>query len=114
MIEIRVIEGYSEHALKAMLERIREVAPRELTYGKESDLDTVDVNIETAVRSGSYLKYLEYSESFTNDLWIVIRSSGYDAYYQGERYSGESLDEIIHDMFYKPDLGIEICSSRRS
>lgn len=109
MIEIRLIEGYSEHALKAMLERIKEVAPRELTYGKEAGMNNVDVNIEDV---GSRRSYESVSKLFDKDLWMIIRSSGYDAYYQGEKYSGESLAEIIHDMFYKPDLGIEVCSSR--
>ncbi|AAO47566.1 putative non-cytoplasmic protein [Staphylococcus phage 812] len=98
MIEIRLTEDYNDLSLKALLKRIKRVAPRELTYGLEADMDTTDVNIGDSVPSRGL--YVEYSERFTRDLWIIVHPSGYDAYYQGEKYGGESLDEIIHDMFY--------------
>ncbi|VEV88418.1 hypothetical protein [Staphylococcus phage Stab21] len=95
MIEIRLDEDYSDFNLKILLKRIKRVAPRELTYGIEAVTDTVDVNIEDAVPPG----VIGYSKRFTEDLWVVITRKSIVAYYQGERYSGESLDEIIHDMF---------------
>ena len=46
MIEIRLVEDYDKSQLKFILEKIKGVAPRELTYGVEAGMDTVDVNIE--------------------------------------------------------------------
>ncbi|ARM69061.1 hypothetical protein vBSauCG_144 [Staphylococcus phage vB_Sau_CG] len=97
MIEIKLEEDYSDFNLKVLLKRIKRVAPRELTYAIEADIDTVDVNIEPV---NPYRDYKHTSEIDDSDLFMIVRPSGYDAYYQGESYRGESLDEIIHDMFY--------------
>ncbi|QKE56062.1 hypothetical protein METROID_235 [Staphylococcus phage Metroid] len=97
MIEIRLDKNYSDFVLKFTLKIIKDRAPRELTYGMEADIDTVDVNIEDV---NPYRDYKHTSEIDDSDLFMIVRPSGYDAYYQGESYRGESLDEIIHDMFY--------------
>ncbi|WBF81114.1 hypothetical protein FMLHJGGC_00061 [Staphylococcus phage BSwM-KMM1] len=46
MIEIRLVEDYDKSQLKFMLKKIKRVAPRELTYAMEAEMNTVDVNIE--------------------------------------------------------------------
>ncbi|QKV30543.1 hypothetical protein [Staphylococcus phage ESa1] len=96
MIEIRLDEDYSDLSLKVLLKRIKKVAPRELTYAIKA-FEDVDVNIEPV---NPYNNYRELSKGYVNDLWIVVHYSGYGAYYRGEEYRGESLDEIMHDMFY--------------
>ncbi|QEM41253.1 hypothetical protein CPT_Maine_003 [Staphylococcus phage Maine] len=96
MIEIRLDNNYSDFNLKVLLKRIKRVAPRELTYGIES-VEDIDVNVEPV---NPYSDYEHLSEVYVSDLFIVITLNDFVAYYQGERYSGESLDEIIHDMFY--------------
>lgn len=101
MIEIRLTKDYDKNQLKFILGRIKEVAPRELTYAMEAEINTVDVNIEDVLPFKPPQEYERYSNLLEDDLWIVILESGYVAYYQGESYSGESLDEIIHDMFYE-------------
>lgn len=95
MIEIRLVKNYDKSQLKFILERIKNVAPRELTYGVETGMDTVDVNIEDSAKNPDYE---HYSRVFDKDLWIVILEIGSIAYYQGESYSGESLNELIYDM----------------
>lgn len=95
MIEIKLEEDYSDFNLKILLKRIKRVAPRELTYAIEA-FEDVDVNIEPV---NPYSDYEHLSEVYVSDLFMVVYHSGCYAYYQGERYSGESLDEIIHDMF---------------
>lgn len=99
MIEIRLVEDYDKSQLKFILEKIRSVSPRELTYAMEAEIDTVDVNIEDVLPFKSPQEYERYSKLLDDDLWIVIFQGSYIAYYQGESYSGESLDEIIYDMF---------------
>ncbi|WVH13427.1 hypothetical protein [Staphylococcus phage LSA2302] len=101
MIEIRLTKDYDKNQLKFMLEKIKSVAPRELTYAVEAEIDTVDVNIGDILPFKPSQEYERYSNLLEDDLWIVILESGYVAYYQGESYGGESLDEIIHDMFYE-------------
>lgn len=100
MIEIRLTKDYDKSQLKFILERIKKVAPRELTY---SLVETVGVDV--CIREKNYTIYANdyerISRDFEYDLWIVIFKAGYVAYYQGESYGGESLDEIIHDMFYE-------------
>ena len=99
MIEIRLVEGYDKKQMKFILEKIKRVAPRELTYDIEAGIDSVDVNIEDVLPHKSPQEYEIYSRLFEEDLWIVIRESGYIAYWGGDKYSGESLDEIIYSMF---------------
>lgn len=99
MIEIRLVEDYNKSQLKFILEKIKSVAPRELTYAMEAEIDTVDVNIEDVLPFKSPQEYERYSKLLDGDLWIVIFQGSYIAYYQGESYGGESLDEIIYDMF---------------
>ena len=99
MIEIRLVEGYDKKQMKFILEKIKRVAPRELTYDIEAGIDSVDVNIEDVLPHKSPQEYEIYSRLFGEDLWIVIFQGSYIAYYQGESYGGESLDEIIYDMF---------------
>ena len=99
MIEIRLVEGYDKKQMKFILEKIKRVAPRELTYDIEAGMDTVDVNIEDVLPHKSPQEYEIYSRLFEEDLWIVILESGYIAYWGGDKYSGESLDEIIYNMF---------------
>ena len=99
MIEIRLVEGYDKKQMKFILEKIKRVAPRELTYDIEAGIDSVDVNIEDVLPHKSPQEYEIYSRLFEEDLWIVIFQGSYIAYYQGESYGGESLDEIIYDMF---------------
>lgn len=99
MIEIRLVKDYDKSQLKFILDKIKEVAPRELTYGMEAGIDTVDVNIKDATTPVTHRRYKRYSEEYFNYLWIVIFQGSYTTYYQGESYSGESLDEIIYDMF---------------
>ncbi|WBF81691.1 hypothetical protein [Staphylococcus virus vB_SurM-PSU5] len=99
MIEIRLVEDYDKSQLKFILEKIRSVSPRELTYAMEAEIDTVDVNIEDVLPFKSPQEYERYSKLLDDDLWIVIFQGSYIAYYQGESYSRESLDEIIYDMF---------------
>lgn len=97
MIEIRLVKGYKESQLKFILEKIKSVAPRELTYGvKSSD---VDINIEDKNSIVYATDYSRISNRFPNTLWIVVGLTSYVAHYQGERYAGKSLDEIIYDMF---------------
>lgn len=99
MIEIRLVEGYDKKQMKFILEKIKRVAPRELAYGVEAGIDSVDVNIEDVLPHKSPHEYEIYSRLFEEDLWIVIFQGSYIAYYQGESYGGESLDEIIYSMF---------------
>lgn len=99
MIEIRLVNNYDKSQLKFILEKIKSVAPRELTYAMEADMNTVDVNIEDVFPHNSPHEYERYSMLLEEDLWIVILKSGYIAYWGGDKYSGESLDEIIYDMF---------------
>lgn len=99
MIEIRLVENYDKRQLKFILEKIKSVAPRELTYAMEADIDTVDVNIEDVLPFKLPHEYKRSSKLIEDDLWIVIFQGSYIAYYQGESYVGESLDEIIYDMF---------------
>ncbi len=99
MIEIRLVEDYDKSQLKFILEKIKGVAPRELTYGVEAGMDTVDVNIEDVIPLKPPHEYERYSRLFDNDLWVVILKSGYIAYWEGDKYGGDSLDEIIYDMF---------------
>ena len=93
MIEIRLVEGYDKKQMKFILEKIKRVAPRELTYDIEAGIDSVDVNIEDV------LPHKSSSRLFEEDLWIVILESGYIAYWEGKKYGGEALDDIIYDMF---------------
>lgn len=95
MIEIRLGEDYDKFTLKKLLNRIKDKASRELTYSIEA-VDYRDVNIEDV---NPYSSYKQFSEVYVSDLFIVVNFLSYVAYYQGERYSGESLDEIIYDMF---------------
>ncbi len=99
MIEIRLVEDYDKSQLKFILEKIKGVAPRELTYGVEAGMDTVDINIEDVIPLKPPHEYERYSKLIEDDLWVVIFQGSYIAYYQGESYGGESLDEIIYDMF---------------
>lgn len=99
MIEIRLVEDYNKSQLKFILKKIKSVAPRELTYAMEAEMNTVDVNIEDVIPHKPPHEYERYSKLLDDDLWIVIFQGSYIAYYQGESYSGESLDEIIYDMF---------------
>ena len=99
MIEIRLVEGYDKSQLKFMLKKIKRVAPRELTYDIEAEINTVDVNIEDVIPLKPPHEYERYSKLIEEDLWIVILESGYIAYWGGDKYSGESLDEIIYNMF---------------
>ena len=99
MIEIRLVEDYDKSQLKFMLKNIKRVAPRELTYGVEAGMDMVDVNIEDVLPFKSPQEYERYSRLFGEDLWVVILETGYIAYWRGKNYGGESLDEIIYDMF---------------
>lgn len=99
MIEIRLVEDYDKRQLKFILEKIKSVAPKELTYGMEAGIDTVDVNIEDVLPFKLPHEYKRSSKLIDDDLWVVIFQGSYIAYYQGESYGGESLDEIIYDMF---------------
>lgn len=99
MIEIRLVYNYDKSQLKFILEKIKSVAPRELTYAIEAEMNTVDVNIEDVLPHKSPHEYERYSNLLEDDLWIVILESGYIAYWEGKKYGGESLDEIIYDMF---------------
>lgn len=99
MIEIRLVEGYDKNQMKFILEKIKGVAPRELTYGVEAGMNTVDVNIEDVLPFKPPQEYERYSNLFEEDLWIVILESGYIAYWGGKKYGGEALDDIIYDMF---------------
>ena len=99
MIEIRLVEDYDKSQLKFILEKIKRVAPRELTYDIEAEINTVDVNIEDVIPLKPPHEYERYSKLIEEDLWIVILESGYIAYWGGDKYSGESLDEIIYSMF---------------
>ena len=99
MIEIRLVEGYDKKQMKFILEKIKRVAPRELTYDIEAGIDSVDVNIEDVIPLKPPHEYERYSKLIEEDLWIVILESGYIAYWGGDKYSGESLDEIIYNMF---------------
>ena len=99
MIEIRLVEGYDKKQMKFILEKIKRVSPRELTYDIEADMNTVDVNIEDVLPHKSPQEYERYSMLLEDDLWIVILEVGYIAYWDGRKYGGESLDEIIYDMF---------------
>ena len=99
MIEIRLVEGYDKSQLKFILEKIKRVAPRELTYDIEAEINTVDVNIEDVLPHKSPQEYERYSMLLGDDLWIVILKSGYIAYWGGKKYGGEALDDIIYNMF---------------
>ena len=99
MIEIRLVEDYDKSQLKFILEKIKSVAPRELTYAVEAEMNTVDVNIEDVLPHKSPHEYERSSKLLDDDLWIVILESGYIAYWGGKKYGGEALDEIIYDMF---------------
>lgn len=99
MIEIRLAENYDKSQLKFMLEKIKSVAPRELTYAMEAEINTVDVNIEDVIPLKPPHEYERYSKLIEEDLWIVILESGYIAYWGGKKYGGVALDEIIYDMF---------------
>lgn len=99
MIEIRLVKDYDKGQLKFILDKIKEVAPKELTYGMEAGIDTVDVNIKDATTPVTHRRYKRYSEEYSNYLWVVIFQGSYTTYYQGESYSGYALDEIIYDMF---------------
>ena len=99
MIEIRLVEGYDKSQLKFMLKKIKRVAPRELTYDIEAEINTVDVNIEDVIPLKPPHEYERYSKLIEEDLWIVILESGYIAYWGGKKYGGEALDDIIYNMF---------------
>ncbi len=99
MIEIRLVNNYDKKQMKFILEKIKRVAPRELTYAMEAEINTVDVNIEDVLPHNSPHEYERYSKLLEEDLWIVILESGYIAYWDGKKYGGEALDEIIYDMF---------------
>ena len=99
MIEIRLVEGYDKSQLKFILEKIKRVAPRELTYGVEAGIGTVDVNIEDTTPNVSPQAYERYSNLLDDDLWVIILESGYIAYWDGKKYGGEALDDIIYNMF---------------
>lgn len=96
MIEIRLVRYYNRNELQLILDKIKEVAPRELTYGVKSN--DVDVNIEDKNSLVYATDFNRISNRFPNDIWIVVGISNYIAYYQGERYDGESLNEIIYDI----------------
>lgn len=99
MIEIRLVEDYDKNQMKFILEKIKRVAPRELTYGVEAEIDSVDVNIEDVLPFKPPHEYERYSNLLDNDLWVVILESGYIAYWRGKKYGGEALDDIIYNMF---------------
>lgn len=99
MIEIRLVNNYDKSQLKFILEKIKSVAPRELTYAMEADMNTVDVNIEDVLPHKSPHEYERYSMLLEDDLWVVILEAGYIAYWDGRKYGGEALDAIIYDMF---------------
>lgn len=100
MIKIRLLKDYDKSQLKFILEKIKEVAPRELTYSLEADeVEDVDVNIKEKSSIVPDNGYKGISSKVHEDLWVVILQVGYTAYYQGESYGGYDLDEIIYDMF---------------
>lgn len=100
MIKIRLLKDYDKSQLKFILEKIKEVAPRELTYSLEADeVEDVDVNIREKNFSTPINDYVSLSSSFQDDLWVVILQVGYIAYWRGKKYGGYALDEIIYDMF---------------
>ena len=98
MIEIVLVRGYSKNDLDYLLRKIKNVAPRELTYGLKARDIVVDVNIEDKNSLIYAVDYDRISSNYPDDIWIVVGQSSYEAYYQGERYKGESLDELIYDM----------------
>src|SRR5699024_6723358 len=98
MIEIRLGKDHDKSQLKFILDKVKEVAPRELTYSLREVVD-VEVKIEeksSVIRANDYVSI---STRFSDDLWVVIHQVGYSAYYQGKIYGGYALDEIIYDMF---------------
>lgn len=99
MIEIRLVLGYDNGELDYLIRKIKDVAPRELTYGIGAKDIVVDVNIEDKNSLIYAVDYDRISSNYPDDIWIVVGQSSYEAYYQGERYKGESLDELIYDMF---------------
>lgn len=98
MIEIRLLKDYDKSQLKFILDKIKEVAPRELTYSLEAGVEA-DVNIREKSLAIPVNDFAGLSINYRDDLWVVIYQVGFIAYYQGESYSGESLDEIIYDTF---------------
>lgn len=100
MIEIRLLKDYDESQLKFVLGKINEVAPRELTYSLEAGRSAgADVNIREKSSATPVNDFVGLSTNSRNVLWVVIFQIGYIAYYQGERYGGDSLNGIIYDMF---------------
>lgn len=100
MIEIRLVKDYDKGQLKFILDKIKEVAPRELTYSLEAGRGAgADVNIREKSLATPVNDFKGLSINSRNVLWVIIFQVGYITYYQGESYSGESLDEIIYDMF---------------
>lgn len=98
MIEIRLVLGYDSGELDYLIRKIKDIAPRELTYGIGAKDIVVDVNIEDKSPLVYVNDYSRISSDYPNDIWIVIGITSYEAHYQGERYSGDSLDELIYDM----------------
>lgn len=100
MIEIRLLKDYDESQLKFILNKINEVAPRELTYSLEADrFAGADVNIREKSLATPVNDFAGLSTNSRDELWVVIFQVGYIAYYQGESYGGEFLNDIIYDMF---------------
>lgn len=99
MIEIRLVLGYDNDELDYLIRKIKDVAPRELTYGIGAKDIVVDVNIEDKSPLVYATDYNRISINYPNDIWIVVGITNYEAHYQGERYKGESLDELIYGMF---------------
>lgn len=98
MIEIRLVKDYDKSQLKFILDKIKEVAPRELTYSLREVVD-VDVKIKEKSSVIHANDYVSISTRFSDDLWVVIFQVGYIAYWRGKKYGGYALDEIIYDMF---------------
>ena len=83
MIEIRLVEGYDKSQLKFMLKKIKRVAPRELTYGINTEYDK-DVVVETDDPINEEMA-LELSgiSHFEGDLCIIIEEKYCKAFLNG-------------------------------
>src|SRR5699024_11698560 len=72
MIEIRLVKDYDKSQLKFILDKVKEVAPRELTYSLREVVD-VDVKIKEKSSVIPANDYVSISTRFSDDLWVVIQ-----------------------------------------
>ena len=97
MIEFRLTKDYDKSQLKFILERIKEVAPRELTYDV-SRSKGLDVYISTYRFTKDEVKKISSYIKFKDDVCVFIDEAWIYEYLNGNKLGVSSLEEYVKEM----------------